>query len=45
MHGKPIQGVEVYDKFSFLNVSYQDAETIIKAFKSGSQRSVVDLAR
>ena len=45
MHDKYIQVIELYDKFLFLNVSYQDAETIIKAFKSGSQRSVMDLAK
>ena len=45
MHGKRTQGVEGYDKFSFLNISSQDTETIIKAFKSGSQHSVVNLAK
>ena len=44
--GNKIQGVEIYDKFSFVNVSFKDAESIIRAFKSPNQkRSIVELAR
>ena len=47
VHGKNLQGVEIYDKFSFVNVSYSDAEAILKAFKSTdrNQRSIVALAK
>lgn len=44
---KRIQGVQVFDKFSFINVSFVDAETIINAFKSKGRRgrSLVVLAK
>ncbi|NQY74040.1 MAG: DEAD/DEAH box helicase [Candidatus Margulisbacteria bacterium] len=47
VHGKRLQGVEIYDKFSFANVSFKDAEAIIEAFKSSGRnnRSVVELAK
>ena len=47
VHGKRIQGVEIYNKYSFVNVSFKDAESIIRAFKaSGSnKRPIVELAK
>ena len=42
---KFIQGVELYDKFSFINVSLSDGETILRSFKKGSSRSVVERAK
>ena len=43
--GRFIQGVEIYKSFSFVNVSFNDAETIIRAFKSQGQRSIVERAK
>jgi len=47
VHGKRVQGVDIYDKFSFVNVSFKDAESIIQAFRTsgGSQRSIVSMAK
>ena len=45
--GKRIQGVQIYDKFSFINVSYKDAERIIGAFKSegNNKRPLIERAK
>lgn len=44
--GKRIQGVEIYDKFSFVNVSFNDAESILDAFRgSQGKRSLVTRAK
>jgi len=47
VHGKRVQGVDIYDKFSFVNVSFKDAEAIIQAFRSsgGKKRSIVSMAK
>ena len=45
VRGNSIQGVEIYDKFSFVNVSFSDAETILSAFKTGGKRSIVERAK
>lgn len=42
---RKLQGVEVFDKFSFVNVAFKDAEVILQAFKEpGQGRSLVALA-
>ena len=43
--GKRIQGVQIYDKFSFVNTSFSDAEQIVQAFKSPGKRSLVEFAK
>jgi ATP-dependent RNA helicase DeaD len=47
VHGKNIQGVEVYDKFSFVNVPFKEAEAIIDAFKTAGRnnRPMVERAK
>ena len=42
-----IQGADVYDKFSFINVSFSDAEHIIRSFKprDGEKRSLIAKAK
>jgi ATP-dependent RNA helicase DeaD len=36
--GKRIQDIKIYDKFSFITVSFSDAETILKAFRPSNSR-------
>ncbi|MEK9657404.1 MAG: DEAD/DEAH box helicase [bacterium] len=45
--GSAIQGVDVFDKFSFVTAAYQDADQILKSFKpkDRKQRSVVVKAK
>ena len=47
VRGNHINDVQVYDKFSFINVSFKNAQVILDAFKKkGSQkRSLVELAK
>ena len=40
-----IQGLEMYDSYSFVNVSFNDAESILGAFKSSDKRSIVERAK
>ena len=40
-----IQGVEIYDKFSFVNAPFQDAEQILSSFKKEGRRSVIERAK
>ena len=40
-----IQGLEMYDSYSFVNVSFNDAEAILGAFKSSDKRSIVERAK
>ena len=32
--GKRIQGVQIFDKFSYINVSFKDAEKLMQAFRN-----------
>lgn len=43
--GKRIDEVKVFDKFSFVTVTYNDAEQIVDAFKDGGRRSLVEIAK
>jgi ATP-dependent RNA helicase DeaD len=46
VYGKRIDGVQVFDKFSFITVSFQDAEQILAAFKpQANQRSLIARAK
>ncbi|RAP35196.1 RNA helicase [Candidatus Marinamargulisbacteria bacterium SCGC AAA071-K20] len=47
VQGRNIQGVEIYDKFSFVNVPYGDADAIIQAFKTAGRdnRPMVERAK
>lgn len=44
---RAIQNVQVFDKFSFITVPFQEAEVILKAFQNqkGQRRSVVERAK
>lgn len=43
--GKKIQGVQIYDKFSFVNASKRDADQIISGFYAPGKRSIVEIAK